>query len=752
MSSVEHQIEQEQIQSVLETVESVAQALPEADPAEITISLTDKIADKFNQVHQTDSIAAHLLIGQGTKAIARGIKSEAERGKIAADSFKETISKQVEVTGDTLVQFNAGRGRHRGNDREADDWASIGLALDRNFIQRIIGVSFATKDSLTTKEIIGWIKGETSPLWNEAWRMEGILAAAETVAASAWIKSPELVVELARDLNKLPGVIHKDEVIIRDNLINGKLTLTPAELSQALLAANTQYSQLLANKEEVDHMPRFRRETTAEQLERGFAFSSGLETLRERVLRAFLVDRNQASQLTRGIALVEDALTQDFFSKQRPFSQAQEVFASFIDPMNVNVFLNGLAKLMDIYDQQSSIGQRQLVKEALAFILKTDNPAETLVRILSGGNYSLRATAWFTRLTGDGEERLSLLDTEPALALLTVEPPEPNQNKAIISSTTNTSLVAHIADPSAPLGKALQAFLVAQGGGEEGLAAVREKLGTLELNTAEDAQAFLTPIVQAMARFFNVPLTELQAHMVTIHPIAGTIDETAKRSKMAGAILKIASIFGSGEVPHMGYARKSNTIVVNEQSPIPFSVDELGEEIAHWVRETARPNGEDLDPAVHEFFGYLGRRIVRAALGMPDISTKPEDLAKTISGYQEQVLNVDQYETMIDTGYLPRLRSTYEHLIGYVTASNVPLDQLTENLIRMGEAEVREQFLTKYGPGVEWFEAEERRTREFFEANKKHEDMFTSEVHISEQEVLEKMLAALSEAQHGRIK
>lgn len=752
---VEHQFKQDQVQAIMDTVEAVTKALPDTTPQEVLTVINGAVTDRLKTVHESDRIAGHLFIGQGVKVVTRGVRTAIERGDFTMDKFIEVVNQQTEVTGEVVRQLNAGRtGR---NDRETDDWRSIDMVLDRNVVQRIIDVSEATHGQLTTQEIITWIKGSRTPIWDETWRLEGMLVTAELVAKQAQNhglsqESAGLVAQTIRPLDQLPGVaFNRGSLRVREFLLREGLKLPANELSGSLLAVHRSYADLLSDREAVDHQPirAPESETRAIQLERGFEFASGVDLLRERILRAFLTDTNRATQITRGCALMEDVYRTNIFD-ERPFERVQEIFASFRDPVNIDTFLNGLGRLTDIYDEQGNIGQRQLVKDALAFVLNTDDPTETLIRLFEGNANSVRSAAWFGRLVGENKTNLSLLDSESAIAMLTTSNQNegaslPSQSTELVHQATTTDLVSRVIDSSVSLGKALQAYMVAHGGGEEGLQAVKEKIGSLELSTAEDAQAFLPAIASAMSKFFHVSPAELQAHMVSVQPISGVINEAAKRNPIAGAILRISSVLGGGEVPHMAYAPGTNAIFINEKNPKNYSVDELGEEVAHWARELARPNEEDSDPAVHEFFGFLGRRIVRKALGLPDVTTKPEDLAEGIKGYQESILDAERFPSMIDTGFEARLRSTYAHLMGYVAASNIPLDEISDDLIRIGEQEVKNTYLNQYGLQEDWFRKEEQRIREFFRQQTRRASFGEP---VSEA-ALNKMLNALRDAQSG---
>lgn len=752
----EQKFKDDKVKILMETAEKVANSIPDTQVSAILDVLNESIKSELKHTVEVDPIAGHFLIDPGIKILARGIGIALERGSMTREQFENIVHIQTGVISEVIRQLNAQRiGR---NDRETDDWKSIGLALDRNIVQRIIDVSSATQNQLTTEEITGWIRGSTTPIWWETWRMDGLMVTGEIIAHHYQKEQPsaeitDLIIRTLRTANEFPEMLyHRGALRLRDALFQADITLSATELSDALIEANRCYTVLRDDTEEVDHRPirAPHNETRAIQMERGFEFAAGVEAFRERVLRAFLTDANKAVQITRGCALIEDAFRPNEF-KERPTAKVQEIFSSFIDPMNIDTFMNGLTKIMEVYDQQATIGQRKLIIDAISFILRTKNPTETLIRLFEGQMHTIKSAAWFGRLVGDNKETLDMLDIEPALGLLTDKGEEsnsePNTEVALVLRNESMNLIPQITESSVPLGRALQAYMIAHGGGENGIRAVREKIGSLELHTTEDAQAFLPSLTQAMSRFLHVPMEELQGRMVSVKPIAGVIEQAAQENPIAGIILKISSIFGGAEVPHMSYAPQTDTIFVNEESHQDYSVDELGEEIAHWIREVARPYGEDSDPSVHEFFGFLGRRIVRAALDLPDVVTKPEDLAEALVDQVHEIAGQEIFH-YIDTGFENSLRSTYAHLIGYVAASNIPLDQITPELVRMREQEIKDKYFSQYGLGEDWFIQEEQRLKEAFAKEVARLAIFPGR--IVRLTTVHKPLKALYEAKTGK--
>lgn len=266
-----------------------------------------------------------------------------------------------------------------------------------------------------------------------------------------------------------------------------------------------------------------------------------------------------------------------------------------------------------------------------------------------------------------------------------------------------------LVDPNYPLGLAIQSLLQSQPNIERVQGVIRNRLGELELHTVEDAITFLQPLVSAIAKFFHISAEQLERHMVRIEPTANLFETV--QDPIARTIFEISSVLGGPEVPHLHYNTQTNIIYINEESPGGFSLDQLGEEVSHWAREIVFSQEGTHDPAVHEMFGFLGRRIVRSALGLPDIRQRPEDYQKGLELAKGAILDLELFPSMIDTGKMSRLRMIYQHVMGYAVASNIPLQQIQPELIRLGDRSIREIYFRKYGPPNKWLREEERRTR-----------------------------------------
>src|SRR3989338_1350624 len=113
---------------------------------------------------------------------------------------------------------------------------------------------------------------------------------------------------------------------------------------------------------------------------------------------------------------------------------------------------------------------------------------------------------------------------------------------------------------------------------------------------------------------------------------------------------------------------------------------------------------------VHEFWGFLGRRIARAALGVGDTKVQIADFDKSIDAITEQILSRERYK-YLDIGFAANLRNYVIHAVGYVAASNVDLAALPKNLIQAGDEAILNQFIEKFGPPKSWYRGLVSRTR-----------------------------------------
>ncbi len=393
------------------------------------------------------------------------------------------------------------------------------------------------------------------------------------------------------------------------------------------------------------------------------------------------------------------------------------------NPEGKKALVIAVANLAKIYRQTTTETQRDRMDELFKYILKSDQlRVPFFTHLYYGGNSeTMQSLSWVTRLastdqnSANGEttsiglqEKVNdflsevLLDSQFTL-------PEPKdelkpelQDPTTKRNDTAITLVKRV-DTSMPLGRAISVIATADNSLETAQQ-IADALGKVELHSIEDAKTLSGPIIASFIKYLDLDPEVLRERMFTFKSGEEIVDEISEQSPVAGMIAGISSLFGGGPLPTLAYAPESNNIIITEKHFGGYQADGLGEEVMHWVRDTVT-NGEHNNPVVQEFWGFVGRRIARAALKTTDTHVEPNNFEEAITDAAEHILRVERPGTsMIDIGYRSQLKNIFLHSIGYVAGSNVDLDKLPKALIRESDDLLIDNFVREYGPKQEWFE------------------------------------------------
>lgn len=355
-------------------------------------------------------------------------------------------------------------------------------------------------------------------------------------------------------------------------------------------------------------------------------------------------------------------------------------------------------------------------QQFLAFLTNDANPA------------SLSTLGWVARL---GEHMPETPFTERAFAdptlLLpeTTEPDAASSTALVPAEKQDTGLVPLGATPrTSSLGTALSLMSNTVGNDAEALAEIGTALTRTRLRTVEDAETLAAPIIGALTKFFHLDREVLESNRFRFRKAADIIDEATEGNDLAHTIGTIMSIVGEGNIPTLAYGPDNNEVIINEQVGGGWRFGGLGEELAHWARETVHPS-ETPNPVTHEFFGFLGQRIAHAAVGTEGPVLSQQAIKNKLDFAVESLLSIEHYKHW-DIGYAQQITETLEHAIGYTAAHTIPLDAIPDGVIYANDTDVL-PLVSRHGPPDSWYEKVIRNARREHE-NQKRQKRITDEV------------------------
>lgn len=425
-------------------------------------------------------------------------------------------------------------------------------------------------------------------------------------------------------------------------------------------------------------------------------------------------------------------------------------------PEGKSALFASIANLAKIYRQANAEAQRDRLDELFVYALENEQlRIPFFAHLYQAGNFeTMQSLSWVTRLAGTdrnniGGDQVSdglkskvdrflsevLLDSRFTLPQ-GKEELKPELSDLVAENTTDNVALAKRVDTTMPLGRAI-GIIVAADKSPETAIQIADALGKVHLHSIEDAKTLSGPIIASFVKHLNLNPVLLKEHMFTFRSGEEMIDEISEKSPVAGVIADISAVMGTGTMPSLAYNTIRNDIIVTENFPGGYEVDGLGEEIMHWVRNTVT-GGEHGNPVVQEFWGFVGRRIARSALGTSDTNVKAEDFEKHILGSVEDILDVERFGSL-NIGYQGQLRNAFIHAIGYAAGSNVDINNLPKDLIDKPDEYLLENFVKTYGPSQEWFKEVIEKVRAFYQEYTKEGDIKV----ITIADVLEPMVEVL---------
>lgn len=398
--------------------------------------------------------------------------------------------------------------------------------------------------------------------------------------------------------------------------------------------------------------------------------------------------------------------------RERRFWGKQQV-SDFLEvpnrPEGRSTLIQAMGKLANLYLSTINEAERVQIHHLATYAMEHNElRIPFLMHLYSGATAeTLKKLSWITRLAeSDATLALSInkfLGQRMNEFVLPQSASDDGRPLALVTYITQKEVALdQIVDNSQPLGAAIKIIGEAVDHDPQIMHSTAEALGKVELKTVKDAETLTGPIIGAIAKFLKVDLKALQENMFTFRKASDLVDQIYEAHPIAGTVAMVHSIIGGGIVPLLAYRGDTNEIIINEQQHGGWKADELGEEIAHWVRETIAPSSEVHNPIVDEFWGFLGRRIARTALGIEDVKVTAKDFEKAIERSLEEILEWEHYG-YLDTGFAHRLKGLIEHIVGYVAASNVDIRRLPEGLIQSNDEAILEEYIQKYGPDKKWF-------------------------------------------------
>lgn len=408
-------------------------------------------------------------------------------------------------------------------------------------------------------------------------------------------------------------------------------------------------------------------------------------------------------------------------------------------PEGKSALFASIANLAKIYRQANTEAQRDRLDELFVYALENEQlRVPFFVHLYQVGNFeTMQSLSWVTRLAETDKDNMDadqvsdglkskvdrflsemLLDSRFTLPQ-GKEELKPELPDLIVENTDNVALAKRV-DTTMPLGRAISIIAAADKSPETAIQ-IADALGKVHLHSIEDAKTLSGPIIASFVKHLNLDPALLKEHMFTFRSGEEMIDEISEKSPVAGIIADISAVMGTGTMPSLAYNTIRNDIIVTENFPGGYEVDGLGEEIMHWVRNTVI-GGEHGNPVVQEFWGFVGRRIARSALGTSDTNVKAEDFEKHILGSVEQILDVERFGSL-NIGYQGQLRNAFIHAIGYAAGSNVDINNLPKDLIDEPDEYILENFVKTCGPGQEWFKGLIEKVKVFYQEYTKEGDV-----------------------------
>jgi hypothetical protein len=374
------------------------------------------------------------------------------------------------------------------------------------------------------------------------------------------------------------------------------------------------------------------------------------------------------------------------------------------EPEGKTALVKTLGQLSTHY-LSSDPAKRKQIHHLVAYTMESDQlRIPFLMHVQAGTNEeTLGSLAWICRLA-DTDDRLDQT-VQGFLGQRMTSFSLPSGGKsaqtALVPVAGKEELALEQINNSQPLGAAIQVISEAVRHDPEVMGSVASALGKVELRTVEDAQTLAGPIIGSMAKFLGVDQEVLSQNMVTFRKASEIIDQVYEQNEVAGIIGMVSAITGGGPIPILSYSPARKEIIVNEEQMGGWTVDGLGEEMLHWVRDVVHPT-EAPNPVVDEFWGFLGRRIGRQALGIEDVKVDLSDCDRAIDRTVENILGRERYR-YLDTGFAARLKGHIEHTVGYAAASNLDLSSLPPNLIQADDDSILNSHIQQYGPSEDWF-------------------------------------------------
>ena len=300
----------------------------------------------------------------------------------------------------------------------------------------------------------------------------------------------------------------------------------------------------------------------------------------------------------KGLGAMNEAWFKTKFFAEKKMSAFLEIPATEVGQAGLVLAMNNLA---EIYFKASEAWRQQFnqlavytmehdeLRTAFLLHLHQDTDAQTLTGL-----------SWITRLSGANEQlgqtvRGFLGQRMEGLALPAgqTENGETAPETAMVLSGSNGVAIERVVNHGQPLGMAIQVISEAVDHDPATMHSVAEALGKVKLRTVEDAQAIAMPIINAISKFLGIDRQVLLDNMFEFRKTSGLVDQISERSKIGGFIAGVMSVMGGGPIPVLSFNLQENAIYINEEYADGWTVDGLGEEIAHWVRDTLHPNGED---------------------------------------------------------------------------------------------------------------------------------------------------------------
>ena len=378
-----------------------------------------------------------------------------------------------------------------------------------------------------------------------------------------------------------------------------------------------------------------------------------------------------------------------------------------------------IANLAKIYHQADTKAEKDHLDELFVYILQNrELCVPFFVHLHQSGNLeTLQSLSWVTRLadTDKDDNRVIGLKskTDQSLARMLIDPRfvllssdeelKPQISDPTMDNSRNShgnSTLAKRVDVTTPLGCAIN-IIAATDNSSETTRQIVDALSKVDLRSIEDAKALSESIITAFIKYLNLDSVFLREQMFTFQSGEELIGEIGQVNPVAGTIAAIGAVLGIGTMPSLAYSPKQNSIVITENSLNGYTIDALGEEIMHWVRHIMG-NQEDENPIVQEFWGFIGRRIARSALGASDTKVTIENYEKMMLVVVENFLDVEYFHAL-DIGYQNQLRSIFLHTIGYLAGSNVDIKNLAGGLIEQSDDYLLKNFIKTYGPNQQWF-------------------------------------------------